>query len=109
VIPELFPLTVTVYTPPDPEQLSVEVPTGPSVMLVIESVHVSPVEGDTEKVNLTLPVKLLSAETVIVEVPVLVAFIVKLVGFAVIAKSRMVTVTVAVWNSDPVAAVMVTV
>jgi hypothetical protein len=89
-------MTVTVNAPADPEQLSVEVPDVPSVRLVDENAHVSPVEGDIEKVNLTLPVKPLIDDTVIVEGPNAPAFTVTLVGLAVTMKSRTFTVTVAV-------------
>ena len=59
---------------------SVEVPDVP-VMLVGLTVHVRPVDGDTELVRVTVPPAELL--TVIVEVPVAPARIVTLVGLAV--------------------------
>lgn len=77
------PVTVTVYTPEDPEQDSVEVPEVPKVTLVGNKVQLRPVLGETEEPRLTVPVKPLCAATVIVEVPVAPARTVRLVGLAV--------------------------
>jgi hypothetical protein len=77
------PVTVTVYTPADPEQESVEVPEVPRVMLVGDNVHDRPLAGETEEVRLTVPVKPLCAVTVMVEVPLDPARTVTAVGLAV--------------------------
>ena len=76
------PVTVTVYTPADPEHDRVEVPVVPKVMLVGDSAHDRPVAGETEDVRLTVPVKPLCAVTVMVEVPVSPARTVTAVGLA---------------------------
>jgi hypothetical protein len=52
-------------------------------MLVGDSVQVRPLFGVTDEVRLTVPVKLLCAVTVIVEVPVAPARTVILIGLAV--------------------------
>ena len=52
----LVPVTVTVYVPALPLQESVEVPEVPSVTLVGLRVQVSPVDGETDDVRLTVPV-----------------------------------------------------
>ena len=57
------------------------------VILVELRVHVSPFEGDTALDKATAPVKPLTAETVIVEVPVEPAATLTLVGLATIVKS----------------------
>ena len=45
--------------------------------------HVRPLDGETEEVRLTVPMKPFSAATVIVEVPVIPASTVTVVGLAV--------------------------
>jgi len=77
------PVTLTVYTPVDPEQESVEAPEVPKAILVGDSAHVRPLAGETEEVRLTVPVKPLCAVTVTVEVPVSPARTVTAVGLAV--------------------------
>ena len=60
-----------------------EVPEVPRVMLVGERLQVRPLLGETEEVRLTVPVKPLPAVTVIMEVPVVPARTVIVVGLAV--------------------------
>ncbi len=67
------------------------------------SVHVRPA-GETVEVSVTVPVNPLIGATVIVEVPVAPARTVTLVGDAVTEKSCVpptVTVTVTVWEREP--------
>jgi len=80
------------------EQERVEVCETPRTMLVGVSVQVNPA-GDTELVSATVPVKLLTGATVIVEVPAVPAVAVTVVGLALTVKSGAgvtVKVTVAV-------------
>jgi len=72
-------------------------------------VQVSPVEGEIELVNATVPVNPWTGATVIVDVPAAFALTVTLVGEEDIVKSLTVIVTVAVWVSDPLVPVTVTV
>jgi len=107
----LVPVTVTVYVPAVPEHDRVEVWDAPRTMLEGLRVHVRPA-GDTAEVRVTVPVNPLSGATVIVEVPVAPALTVTLVGLAEIAKSGAapkVKVAVAVWTSEPLVPVIVTV
>jgi len=67
------------------EQERVDVWEAPRTMLVGVSVQVNPV-GDTELVSATVPVKLLTGETVIVEVPAVPAVAVTVAGLALTAK-----------------------
>jgi hypothetical protein len=84
----LVPVTATEKTPAvDPVHDRVEDPEVPSVTLVGLRVHVRPVEGEIVSVNATVPVKPLSAETAIVEVPVEPTVKLTLVGVAVTVKS----------------------
>lgn len=79
-------------------------------MLLGARVQVSP-DGDTDDVRATVPVKPPRGATVMVDVAAVPAVVVTLVGLAVTLKSMLttVTVTVAVWDSDPLAPVTVTV
>ena len=80
------------------EQDRVEVWEAPRTMLVGVRVQVNPA-GDTELVSATVPVKLLTGATVIVEVPAVPAVVVTVVGVALTVKSGAgvtVKVTVAV-------------
>ena len=77
------PVTVTVYTPEDPEQDRVEVPEAPRVILVEDRVQLRPVLGEIEETRLTVPVNPLCAATVMVDVPVAPARTVRVVGLAV--------------------------
>ncbi len=86
-----------------------DVPEAPSITLVGVKVHVNPVAGDTVEVSETVPVNPLTAVTVIVDVPDAPATTVTLVGLAVTVKSRIVTVTVAVLDREPLVPVTVTV
>jgi len=65
------PVTVTVYVAAVPDvQLRVEVcGEAPNVTLVGDRVHVRPAGVDAETVSPTVPVRLLTAVTVIVDVP----------------------------------------
>ncbi len=77
-------------------------------MLVGFRVQVIPV-GETVEVRATVPVNPFTGATVIVEVAGAPVFTLTLVGLAVIVKSFTVTVTAAVWISEPLAPVTVTV
>jgi hypothetical protein len=77
------PVTVTVYAPTAPEQERVEVPEVPRAMLVGDSVHVSPLDGETVDARSTVPMNPFCAVTVTVEVPVVPASTVTAVGLAV--------------------------
>lgn len=91
----LVPVTVTVKNPlADEVQESVDVPD--PVTLVGVRVHASPVVGDIVSVRLTTPPNPLTAAMVMVELLVPPTIMVLLVGLAVIVKSWIVTVTVAV-------------
>lgn len=84
----------------------VEVPE-PPVILVGLTVATRPADGLV--VRATVPVKPLTGEIVIVAVAEAPAFTVKLVVLAVIVKSVMVKVAVAVWDTVPLVPVIVTV
>ncbi len=105
----LVPVTVTVYAQKTPVQDSVDVWDAPKVMLVSDSVHVSPVGGETAEVKATVPVNPLTGATVIVEMAATPAFTVRLVGLAVTEKSVTLTVTVAETERLPLAPVTMTV
>jgi len=78
-------------------------------MLVGLTVHVKP-DGETEVVRLTVPVKPLTGDTVIVELPATPGVVLTLLGLANIWKSTTCTVTVpVVWDSEPLVPVTVTV
>lgn len=68
-------------------QERVDVTEAPRFALFGDNVQVRPVEGDTEELRATVPVKALIDPTVIVEVPVLPAIAVTDVGLAVTEKS----------------------
>jgi hypothetical protein len=80
----------------------------PRVTLAGLRLQVRPV-GETAEVRLTVPVKPLTAVTVIVEVPIWPALTETLTGLAPIAMSWTVNVTVAERESDPIVPVTVTV
>ncbi len=84
-------------------------PEAPRMMLVGVRVQVRPVAGDTELVRETVPVNPLTAVTVMVEVPEAPATTVTAVGLAATVKSRIVTVTAAVLDREPLVPVTVTV
>ena len=65
-------------------------------MLVGVRVHVRPA-GETVEVKATVPVNPFTGATVIVDVTAVPELVATLVGLAVTVKSRMFTVTVAVW------------
>ena len=64
-------------------------PEVPRVTLVGLSVQVNPVDGDTDEVRVTIPLKELIEATVIVEVSAVPALTATLVGLAVTEKSGM--------------------
>ncbi len=72
-------------------------------------VQVRPVLGDAEDAKVTILVKPLTPETVIVELAGALARAVTDVGLAVTVKSCIVTLTVAEWDSVPLVPVTVTV
>jgi hypothetical protein len=79
-------------------------------MLVGLREHVSPVEGETLLVRLTVPVKPLVGMTVIVDVPATFGVVLTTVGLANIWKSTTLTFIVAVvWEREPLVPVTVTV
>jgi hypothetical protein len=90
VIDPLVPLTITVYAPCGPEQDSVEVWEGPSVMLEALRMHVKPA-GETVEVRAIVPVNPLTGATVIVDVPITFGTVNTPVGLAVIEKSGLAT------------------
>jgi len=105
----LVPVTVTVNDPAvADEHERVDVWEAPSTTLVGLRVHVKPA-GETAEVRVTVPVKPFTGATVIVEMPVDPVLTVTVVGLAVTVKSLTVKVTVAVWVSDPLVPVTVTV
>jgi hypothetical protein len=107
----LVPVTVTVYVPTVLElRERVEELDPPEVKLTVAGLMeaVSPV-GVTDVVRLTMPLKPATLSTVIDEVPELPAWMFTVVGLAEIVKSPTWTVTVAVWDREPLVAVMVTV
>jgi hypothetical protein len=67
--------------------LEVALVTEPREMLVGERVHVRPVEGETAAVSVTVPMKPLNPETVMVEVPVVPDEMLTLVALAAKLKS----------------------
>ena len=103
-----MPVTVTVYVPAGPLQESVEVCDNPSTILVGLRVQLRPA-GETVEVRATVPVNPLRGATVMVDVPEPPAGKLMLVGLAEIVKSWTVMVTIALWDSDPLVPVTVTV
>jgi hypothetical protein len=83
----LVAVTVTVNVLATPLQERVEVPEVPRVIEAVESVQVNPDEGEVEFVSVTMPLKLFTAVTLMVELPVAPAKTVTLDGPAVIVKS----------------------
>ncbi len=80
----------------------------PRMMLVGVRVHARPWRGDIVEVRLTVPVKPSKADTTIVDVPVLPALAVTLVGSAEVAKSWTVYTTAAAWSNGRLVPVTVT-
>ena len=73
-------------------------------------VQVSPLAGEIDVDNVTVPVKPLIAVTVIVELPLTPGVVLTVVGLADIWKSTTRTLIVpVVWDSDPLIPVTVTV
>lgn len=67
----LVPVTVTVYTPGEPEHDSDELPLvveSVRVILVGFMVHERPLDGEVEELSVTVPVKALRDWTVMVDV-----------------------------------------
>ena len=85
-----------------------EVWDAPSVMMLGVRVHDKPV-GETADINDTVPVKPLIGDTVTVELAIVPTVVVMLAGLAETEKSVTVYVTVALWESDPLLPVTVTV
>ena len=87
----LVPVTVTVKEPvAEAVQDSVEVPlvvVPLNAMLVVDKVQVRPVVGETTSERVTVPVKPLTAATVIIEVPGEPTTTLTVVGLAVTVKS----------------------
>ncbi len=78
--------------------------------LVVLRVQVSPLAGEIDVDNVTVPVKPLIAVTVIVELPLTPGVVLTVVGLADIWKSTTRTLIVpVVWDSDPLIPVTVTV
>jgi hypothetical protein len=91
----VVPVTVTVNVPVVlPVQLRIDDPE--LAMLVGFRLHARPVEGETDEVKVTVPVKPFNGVMVIVEVAVEPTRVVALVGLEVIVNSVMLTVTVEV-------------
>jgi len=80
------PVTVTVYTPDEPEQDRVAVAEVPSDTVVGDKPHVGP-DGDTDELSDMVPVKAFNDCSVMVEVTETPAFVVTLDGLAAIEKS----------------------
>jgi hypothetical protein len=88
---------LTLYIPWVPLHDRVEVaepPAGTETLAVLRE-QLSPLDGETETVRLTVPEKPLMLVKVIVEVPVAPVFTVTVVGFSVMEKSWTMKVTVA--------------
>jgi hypothetical protein len=104
----LVPVTVTVYVPPLPLQLSVLVP-DPPVIEGGDRVQARP-EGETEDVSETVPAKPLTGSTSMLVVPVTPGVVLMVVGLANIWKSTTWTFIVAVvWLSGLLVPLTVTV
>jgi len=82
--PPLVPVTVTVYTPALPEQVRVDVCEVPRMTLVGLREQEAPLLGVTADVRETVPANPLSGATVIVDVTLVPAGALTLVGLAVI-------------------------
>jgi len=83
----LPPATVTLYKPTDPPQDNVEAPWVPSVIVPRLRLQFSPVEGETEVVRATAPVKPSRLVTVTVAVPACPPLNVIVCGLIPMAKS----------------------
>lgn len=83
---------MTAYVPSEPVQERLEDPEVPSVTLVELRLHVSPTEGDTEGVRVTVPVNELIDDRDIVELPATPALMDTPVGLADREKSGTATV-----------------
>jgi|SRR2546427_7904685 len=100
------------YDPAVPLHERVDVSDAPSMTSVGFRVHVRPVPEETVRVSETVPVKLLTLSTVMVDVPVSPSTIATLVGLAEIAKSNggvILNVTSTEWVNGPLVPVTVTV
>jgi hypothetical protein len=95
----LVAVTVMVNVLAIPRQERVEVPEVPRVIDVAESVQVNPDEGEVEFVNVTMPLKLLTEVTLMVELPLAPANTVTLDGPAVTVKSWTVYAIITEWES----------
>jgi hypothetical protein len=105
----LVPVTFTVYVPPLPVQLREPVPEPPAIVAGL-TLHVRPVLGEIVVVRVTVPVKLLIGITSIVVVPFTPGVVLTVVGLTNIWKLTTWTLMVAVvCESDPLVPVTVTV
>jgi hypothetical protein len=89
--------------------VKVDVPPKTGVMLEGLIEHVSPAEGDTAAERDIVPVNPLTGASVIADVPVAPAKIVRLLGLVVSVKSWTVTVMVTEWDRPPLVPVTITV
>jgi hypothetical protein len=100
VMDGLVPVTVTVYVPPLPVQLSVLVPV-PPVMMAGVSVHVRPVVGEMVEASVTVPVKPFSGRMSMLVVPATLGVVLMVAGLASIWKSTTWTLIVCVvWDNE---------
>ncbi len=103
----LAPVTVTVYVPAVPVQLSRLVPE-PPVIVVVLRVHESPVAGEIDVERVTVPVKPLTGETRTVAFAGTLGVVLTVLGLANIWKSTTWTKTLLeVWLSGPLTPVKV--
>jgi len=105
----LVPVMLTAYLPADPVHERTDVPEDPRVTPVGVRVQISPVDGETDAVSVTVPVNALIDVTVIEEVPAVPAITVTLVGLAFTEKSgtAMLYAMAAPWNRVPLTPVTV--
>ena len=101
------PVTVTTYDPPTPVHVRVLDPDPPDTLAGLVE-HERPVDGNTELVNETLPVKPLSGVIVTVDVTETSGVVVTKVGLANIWKSTTWTIMKLVCDSEPLVPAMVT-
>ena len=106
----LVPVMLTEYLPADPVHERTDVPEDPRVTPVGLRVQISPVEGETDGISVTVPVNALIDVTVIEEAPAIPATTVTLVGLAFTEKSgtAMLYAMAALWDRVPLTPVTVT-
>ena len=105
----LVPVMLTAYLPADPVHERTDVPEDPRVTPVGVRVQISPVDGETDAVSVTVPVNALIDVTAIEEVPAVPAMTVTLVGLAFTEKSGTATLyaMAAPWDRAPLTPVTV--